>query len=303
MALQFAKNEKVIREFEYASAGVKRKTGRPEVYKSLIVTNKRVIHQEVNEMRGNEMVIRREMPIEDAKYVDSAVAKISKPARLVWGIIWLLIGAACLALPQLAPFESTELALFGFKVTLDLNLILTCLGAVLALIGLICIIAYFSSRQAILRCTVSTEHPIYAVFGVQAVEDSTKPTKNKKADQKAQLELRVKRSVALELADGLGAALVEARDYKEEPVVAETPVAAVAPMELEAITWEKPVAEEIDDAEEMVAETVIETETEETEASAAEETAEEAVEKPAEEASEETAEEPTEDGEETTKEN
>ena len=52
MAIQFAKDEKIIKSFNYAAAGYNKKKGTHEAFKNLIVTNKRVIHEAVRETRG-----------------------------------------------------------------------------------------------------------------------------------------------------------------------------------------------------------------------------------------------------------
>ena len=83
MSVQFAKDEKVIKSFNYANVGYNRKKGQYDTFKSLIVTNKRVIHESVNDKRHNEVIIRQEMPVADAKYVKTTMGKTSNPAYLL----------------------------------------------------------------------------------------------------------------------------------------------------------------------------------------------------------------------------
>ena len=67
MAIQFAKDEKVIRSFNYAATGYNKRKNTYDTFKSVVVTNKRVIHESVCEKRGNEVILRQEMPVADAK--------------------------------------------------------------------------------------------------------------------------------------------------------------------------------------------------------------------------------------------
>ena len=56
MSVQFAKDEKVIKSFNYANTGYNKKKGQYDTFKSLIVTNKRVIHESVNDKSYNEII-------------------------------------------------------------------------------------------------------------------------------------------------------------------------------------------------------------------------------------------------------
>ena len=48
MSVQFAKNEKVIKSFNYATVGYNQKKDQYDTAKSLIITNKRIIHESVS---------------------------------------------------------------------------------------------------------------------------------------------------------------------------------------------------------------------------------------------------------------
>ena len=56
MSVKLAKDEKVIKSFNYAATGYNKRKDTYDTFKSLIVTNKRVIHESVCEKRGNEVI-------------------------------------------------------------------------------------------------------------------------------------------------------------------------------------------------------------------------------------------------------
>ena len=53
MSVQLAKDEKVIKSFNYATVGYNKKKGQYDTFKSLIVTNKRIIHESINDKNYN----------------------------------------------------------------------------------------------------------------------------------------------------------------------------------------------------------------------------------------------------------
>ncbi len=288
MSVQLAKNEKLIREFEYANGGAK-------VSKKLRVTTQRIIHEET---AGKYLAIHREMPLEDAKYVDAALGKISKVALLVWGWILMLIGAG---LGAFAYLEDLGVDLFGIT---DLNMVLLITGGLIAFIGFILFLSFFGSRHTLLKCVISTDHAVSPVISISEMP----VVKSTKATREITLDLQVNRKAAKALVEELGAAIIEAKEY-EEPVVEEAPavveevvaedapVAEVAPVEVAPVE-EAPVEEIVEEPAEGVAtaeEAVMAEAVAEEVAEATEAVVEEATEETAEAVAEETSEEVTEE--------
>ena len=272
MSVQLAKNETMLREFEYARGGAK-------VSKKIRVTNKRIIQEET---AGKSLAIRREMPIADAKYVETAFGKTSKGARLCWGLILLVLGAAAVALSFL-----TDFGVDLFDIT-TLNLVVTGVGGLVAFIGLILFFAYFSSRQAVLKCVISTDHIITPAL---SISEAPAVSSNKPA-REITLDLRISRKAALVLVNELGAAILDAQAYVEEPAVEEAPVVEETPVVEEAPAAEEaPAVEEAPAAEEAPAVEETEAPAEEAVELVAEEVAVEAVEEAAEEVAVEVTEE------------
>ena len=208
MSIQFANNEKVFRAYDYASLGIKKKATKSDTFKSLIVTNKRLIHEEICTRRGQELTIRREMPVSDAKYINTLVTKTSKPALLVWCIIFAILGAV-------------SFVLFGLNVLPDWNLVFLGAGVATVLIAAIFLGCYIGSHKTILICNVSTDHALYPVMGIAAEssngdkkeQEGKKKKKKKNTEEKLTLQIRVNNAIAKQLVDELGAVILNAIAY------------------------------------------------------------------------------------------
>ena len=100
VSLQLAKNERIIKSFNYASFGYNKKLDKMQTTKRLVVTSRRIIHEAVCEERGNEQIIRREMPVEAAKYIDTVISKKLEPKyftlAIVFGVLTLISVALAL---------------------------------------------------------------------------------------------------------------------------------------------------------------------------------------------------------------
>ena len=210
MSIQLAKDEKVIKAFDYATVGYNRKLAKYTTYKSLIVTNKRVVHEAVCEARSNEVILRQEMPVADAKYVNTAMGKTCNPAMLVLTVIFAILAAVAFALPALGVLTNAKL-------------VMTIIGGVCALLAVIFLLSYILSHKAMVICSISTDHPICPVIGfgsVEGEEASDKSDKKKKSSKKPTIEIHVNRAVAKEIANELGAAILNAIAYDPNEEIA-----------------------------------------------------------------------------------
>ncbi len=236
MSVQFAKNETVIRSYEYATSGTANQASKSDFSKRLIITDKRLIHQEVCERRGKNVILRQEMPIADAKYLNVSMARISSIIRLVLAIIFAVLGTVAILLPieDLKPWT-----LIG--------------GGAGIVVALIFLIAYFCSFHTVLAFSVSTDHHLQSVVSVALSDEG----ESKKKNQAIKLQIRINKSVAQQMADELGSVLLMARDYKPEEQsapAAETPAVPVQ----NTVSVEAPVCK-IEEATEEVAEASAET--------------------------------------------
>ena len=232
MSVKFAKDEKVIKSFDYATVGYNKRKGQYDTFKSLIVTNKRVIHESVNDKRNNEIILRQEMPVADAKYVKTTMGKTSNPAYLLQALLFAIIAAAAVFVSTL---DFAEKFYVAFLV----------LAAPFAVLTFVKLAAYFSSCTKVVSFSIFTDHVVTPVICTAAMEAENKETEGKKNTKKdPSLEIRVNADVAREIADGLGAAILDAINYKEEAPVEEA-IPAFATVKTEETPIDAPEEEEV----------------------------------------------------------
>ena len=242
MSVQLAKDEKVIRSFTYATLGYNKKKNKYDTFKSLIVTNKRLIHEAIRETRSNELILRQEMPVADAKYIKTVMGKSFSPQLLVQAIIYAVL-AVVIAL--LATFDFAEKFFFVFLI----------LAAPFLFVAIKKLIDYFASFSNIVSFSIFTDHPVTPVLTTAAVEVNNNENADgapRKAKNEPSLEIRVDANVARQIADGLGAAILNAVAYNGEDLEVEETL-NIAPLE---------EAAELMEAEEAVEEAEAETEEE-----------------------------------------
>ena len=241
MSVQLAKDEKVIRSFTYATLGYNKKKNKYDTFKSLIVTNKRLIHEAIRETRSNELILRQEMPVADAKYIKTVMGKSFSPMLLVQAIIYAVL-AVVIAL--LATFDFAEKFFFVFLI----------LAAPFLFIAIKKLVDYFASFSNIVSFSIFTDHPVTPVLTTAAVEVNNNENADgapRKAKNEPSLEIRVDANVARQIADGLGAAILNAVAYNGEDLEVEETL-NVAPLEeaAELLETEEAVEEAEVEAEE-----------------------------------------------------
>ena len=217
MSVQFAKDEKVLKSFNYAALGYNKKKEKYDTFKNLIITNKRIIHEAVRETRGNEMILRQEMPVADAKYVKTVMGKFSAPELLVQAIIFAVI-AVVVAL--LSTFDFAERFAFVFWI----------LAIPFAGIAIKKLIEYFASRSAMVSFSIYTDHPVNPVLVTSVSDADTSDTNDapkRRGKKEPSLEIRVNADAAREIANTLGATILNAIAYTGEDAE-EAPDAPVA---------------------------------------------------------------------------
>ena len=248
MSVQLSQNEKIMKSFDYATEGYHKKTAKFDTFKSLIVTNKRVIHESVCERRaGKGTVVRDEMPVADAKYLSTAINKTSRPGFIVAAVIFALLAVVAFVLPSLNVVPEDVMEMIGTY--------LTVVGGLFALIAVVCILNYFASRKTLIVCRISADHDVYPVMGFRSLSGEVNTNKDddkkkkKKKDNGKSIEINVNSKVARQLVDELGAVILDAIAYEPE---CEAPVAEVAE-ETEEVA-EPAVEEEVEAVVEETAE-------------------------------------------------
>ncbi len=257
MSVQYAQGEKIFAQYDYATFGYHKKTAEYTMAKSLIVTNRRVIHQEVSNQKGKKSIVRKQIPLDRAQFVDVSTSRLSKPGFLVMALIFAIVAVA-------AYFVGTVPAVTDAMGSFS---ILPSIGAgVLGVIALICLISYFSSFRTYLAVSIDVDCEIHngIDFTSKAVNMSKKKNDARTAGKNLQLNLQVDKKVAVQIADELGAVILDAMAYVpaseavvpeapvvEAPVIVKAPIVAEAPVAIE--TPVVPEAEEVVEVPEAVA--------------------------------------------------
>lgn len=209
MSVQLAKDEKVLRTYDYATA---RKGGLASatVSKTLVVTNKRIIHREVGEGKNNEFLNTSEMPITSAKYVNTSYNKVGFPRFLIQAIVAAII-AVVLFIVSIAFGEDLE----------DAAGIVTFLGFIALVMGAIFFFIYLKKKDYKFSCTIDTDTHITPAFSFASMSTDTRTNayfkKAKKANKTTSLRIVVNAPIAKQMADELGYVIMSAinGDYNE----------------------------------------------------------------------------------------
>ena len=176
MSVQLAKDEKILRTYDYATAKKGGLAG-ATVSKTLVVTNKRIIHREVGEGKNNEFLNTSEMPITSAKYVNTYYNKVGFPRFLIQAIVAAII-AVILFIVSAAFAEDLD----------DAAGIVTFFGVLALVFAAIFFFIYIKKKDYKFTCVIdtdthitpafsfasaSTDSPAVAIVG-KAVENNTK---------------------------------------------------------------------------------------------------------------------------------
>ena len=217
MSIQLAKGETIVRTYDYASVHTQKGFSGSDTYKKLIVTNKRVVYEGACAQRGKERQLRQEMPISEAKYVDTYYGKTSSPIFILLGILAVVAG---LILCVMAAADGGEVVAMmpGFAVII---------------LGVIFFVLFLKSRRTMLACTISTDHKIIPALTV-AEASTGGNNKKKRNNNSTTIIVDVNAEVAKQLVDELGSVLLIAAQTpveEEAPAAEEEAGAADAPAE------------------------------------------------------------------------
>ena len=95
MSIQLSNNEKILRTYDYATAK-SRGLAATKRSKTLIITNKRIIHKEISKGANTTSVNMSEMPIETAKYIRTSFKKTGYPILIVFAVLAAIVGTIML---------------------------------------------------------------------------------------------------------------------------------------------------------------------------------------------------------------
>ncbi len=179
MSIQLSQGEKIVREYQYA----KTKKLFTTTEDTLIVTNKRIVHRREGHGFGSETVANSEMPIKNAKYVNTSYGLKSLTPLLILGIIWALIGLFLLV--------------SGGGV----------IGFITLIPAAIFIIIYFVKKIYSCTCVISSETRIVPAFSLGTITYGLFGRKTGNGGML--LKIQVNNTVAKVLAEEIGAVIAD----------------------------------------------------------------------------------------------
>ncbi len=182
MTLMLAKNEVIIKRFDYTTRKIKNSK------RSLIVTNKRVI----SEIMDRNSVIRKEIPVSEAEYLSTSYAN-TKPS-LIASILFLILAivAGIVGWKVDLPVPYMNYALYGF-------------AGLFLLLAIIFLVKFFKNKAASVEITISGKKMETQVFSLGS---SNMSSKSKAKD----LKIQVDRSQSIAMVNELGAVLIDVRN-------------------------------------------------------------------------------------------
>ena len=182
MTLKLAKNEIIIKRFDYTTRKIKNSK------RSLIVTNKRII----SEIMDRNSVMRKEIPVSEAEYISTSYAN-TKSSLLAF-ILFLILAIVA--------------GIVGWKVELPvpyMNYGLYGLAGLFLLLSCIMLGKFFKNRAASVEITISGKKMETQVFSLGS---SNMSSKSKAKDLKIQID----RNQSIAMVNELGAVLIDVKN-------------------------------------------------------------------------------------------
>ncbi len=184
MELILAKNEEIIKKYDYSEKHEKRGLISNDVTSSLIITNKRIINESVSKRN----VFRKEIPIESADYVSTAYASnaMSFLAAAALAIIFVLF---------LIFYFSTE------------NSLLLALSIIAAVAAVVFIIIAILKRGAGVKVEISGRMGEYGLMAVGA-------SSLQSAKRLTKIKIKIDKGTAQNMINELGATILDLKKTK-----------------------------------------------------------------------------------------
>lgn len=183
-----AKDEVLIKQYDYASAGSKKDA----VMHSVIITDRRIISQEI----GERTFVRDEMPLDHADYIATDFDSYKKDFGLTMIMFALSV---ILVVGGVVWSRFTDAYWF---------LIPTVLGIVTFVLGVVAMVVALKTRGASAQLEIRSRQPVYEMLSFSA--NGVKP--NNKIEK---LKIKVDKDVAERMLNEIGALIL---DYKNKDV-------------------------------------------------------------------------------------
>ena len=184
MSVQLSNGEAIIRTYDYATAQ-SRGLASSTRSKTLIITNKRIIHKEVSDGVNTSSVNMSEMPIKAAKYIRTSYKKTGYPILIVLAVIFGLMAISLLVATK---------QIVGFLIP--------------AALAALCVFIYINKKDYAFACSIDTDTHITNAFNFSSVSGSSRTSgifaAFGSANKSFSIKVKVKSDVAQQMANELG---------------------------------------------------------------------------------------------------
>ncbi len=192
MSIKLAAGEKIIRNYDYGKTKTKNGVKSSNSSKSLIVTNKRIIHKIISTGTGSESISLDEMPVSSAKYVNTYYKKSSSISLLIFGILLSLLGIFSIIK---SPSNST-------------------LAFLETVLGVIFVVLYFTNKSCSLICNISTDSKITPAMSLSTntINNNLRGifARSRNNVRNIKIKVSIDKDIAKKLAIELGAVIMAA---------------------------------------------------------------------------------------------
>lgn len=198
MSVQLIKDEKILRSYDYASSSA-RGLGATNGAKTLVITNKRIIHKESISGKKTTGTNISEMPVSAAKYVNTSFKITRYPVLFVLGCLFAFLAVVLLALGGAT----------GGAVALSFGLFL-----VLLIVAGVCFLVYFLKKTYSFACSIDTDTRIANAFAFSSVSGDSRTkglfAKFRRANKNFYIKVKVNPEVAQKMAEEMGCIIAAA---------------------------------------------------------------------------------------------
>ena len=198
MSVQLIKDEKILRSYDYASSSA-RGLGATNGAKTLVITNKRIIHKESISGKKTTGSNISEMPVSAAKYVNTSFKITRYPILFVLGCLFAFLAVVMFALNRV---QRGGVALF------------TGLSLILLIVAGVCFLVYFLKKTYSFACSIDTDTRITTAFAFSSVSGDSRTkglfAKFRRANKNFYIKVKVNPEVAQKMAEELGGIIAAA---------------------------------------------------------------------------------------------
>ncbi len=188
MSIQLSNDEKILKSYKYGDATTGNGLNKTGIEKELIVTNKRIIHRTESHGVGRESVSNRDISLKGINSVQVSYGKKSHVGFMLAAMLFMLLGMLCMVTMKILPVAIGCLLLTSVFVML-----------------------YAFVKQYTLTCVITSDARVTPVVAI-GIQTKTRGFNSVNNGSDVVVSIKVKKDVAMAMAEELGAVIRNAAD-------------------------------------------------------------------------------------------